>query len=203
MRKIFIFIILLTYIFGNEKNMKENFESTKVGNIPFGWIMSGYNQKSFGIWEVIDGKYLKMKYPRGSYKNQFNIFFTKDLYFKNGEVEVKIKTDQNFKNGGIIWRFRDKKNFYMALLKRDFLNIFVIKNSKSKNIFTKKIDIKNYWNNIKVRYLNNKIEIFLNNKKLISISDETLLIPGGVGLVTEADAKTIFDDIQIINFDKK
>jgi len=183
-----------------KKEIEQNFNSTKAKEIPSGWIMSSTGRKSLGIWEVTKDKSVLLKYPRGSQKNQFNLLYTKELYFKNGYIEAKIDSvDGHEKNGGIVFRLRDRKNYYMVLL--DFikkeLSFFVVKNGKVKKIFHKKVDLKNGWNILKASFCDKDIKIYLNEKESFFIKNDQISHKGGAGIVTMGDSKSAFDDIKI------
>ena len=206
MKKWVLLIMTVSLLFASEckevkEVLKQDFESTKIGDIPEGWMMGATGQKSLGIWEVVEGKSVYMRYPRGSSGEQFNLLYTKDVYFLNGAIEAKIKADKGRENqgGAIIWRMRDRKNYYMAMidpLNKEFM-IKVLKNGESKKIYSKKIDLKDGWQRLRVVFCFDLIEVFLNGKKIADIKDSTITHSGGAGILTKADAKTFFDEIEI------
>ena len=205
MKKFFILFIFAVTLFAGCNKVKEvkieKFDSTDIGAIPFGWMMGSTGQKSLGIWEVVDGKMVHMRYPRGSRGEQYNLLYTKDLYFLNGTVEAKIKPDvgREDKVGGVVWRLRDRKNYYMANI--DFLskklNILKVVKSKIEKIYEKDIDIKNGWNRLRVKFCDKLIEVYINDKLVAKIEDNSINTPGGAGIVTKGNSKTFFDDIKI------
>ena len=205
MKNLIFLILSVSFLFAKcdkvVASLYQDFESTKIGDIPFGWMMSSTGQKSLGIWEVVEGKSVYMKYPRGSFGEQFNILYTKDLYFKNGVVQTKIRAYKGRENrgGGVVWRLKDRKDYYFVLI--DFLKktLFVsfVKNGKIKNIVEKDIKLKKGWNILKVKFCDENIDIFLNNKNVVNIKDKSIIHSGGAGIITKADAKTFFDEIKI------
>jgi hypothetical protein len=46
----------------------------------------------------------------------FNLCWTKDIAFEDGEIEVKVRADtgKEDQGGGLIWRARDANNYYVA-----------------------------------------------------------------------------------------
>ena len=50
---------------------------------------------------------------------------------------------------------------------------------------------------LKITHFDNKIEGYLNDQKLLEVTDKTFIGTGGIGLWTKADAVTVFDDLVI------
>lgn len=209
MKRIVFLMLLTSFIFAQCNHIKiklfQDFESTKIGDIPQGWMMGSTNQKSLGIWEVVEGKNVYMRYPRGSRGEQYNLLYTKDVYFLNGICEAKIKASEGRENrgGGIVWRLRDRKNYYMAIidpLKNEF-SIKAVIDGKTKEILKKNIDFDEDWQTLKVIFCKNSIKVFLNKKLIADIKDDSITHRGGAGILTKADAKTFFDDVKIEVFE--
>jgi len=53
------------------------------------------------------------------------------------------------------------------------------------------------WFTIKIVHKGDKIQGWLNGKKLLEATDKTLPGPGGVGVWTKADAASSFDDFVV------
>ena len=102
--------------------------------------------------------------------------------------------------GGLIWRARDHKNYYIARANPLEQNIrfYRVVNGvrhKLKN-FNHMISIKT-WQTLRVVARGNRFKIFFNEQPVIDISDETFQASGKIGLWTIADALTYFDDLKL------
>ena len=53
------------------------------------------------------------------------------------------------------------------------------------------------WNNLKLTVVDNLFTVYLNDKQLFQVEDETFPNAGKVGLWTKADAVTYFDNFQV------
>jgi hypothetical protein len=53
------------------------------------------------------------------------------------------------------------------------------------------------WHRIKIKHVADKIECWLDGKKLLDANDSTFPDAGMVGLWTKADAQTYFDDFSV------
>ncbi len=55
----------------------------------------------------------------------------------------------------------------------------------------------NGWNDLKLTVVDNLFTVYLNNKEIFQVEDETFKEAGKFGLWTKADAVTYFDDFQV------
>ncbi len=107
-----------------------HFEQTAVGAIPSGWHSEATHGKGHGpLWQVVTDPTapspdhaLKMAWPGGESRltgflgNLFNLCWTSDPAFADGEIRVRFKaiSGREDQGGGILWRLRDKNNYYVA-----------------------------------------------------------------------------------------
>ena len=192
-----------------------DFENTDVGQIPAGWKIENTNPKGeLPTWKVIEDQFaasgkkvLALTDTKKSSGNSYNLCWTGNTSFTDGEVEVELKAvkGKEDQGGGVIWRALDKNNYYIARFNplEDNFRIYYVKDGKRKQI--KSADAKfppGKWVKLKVVQRGNTFECYLNNKKLIEGTDDTFTKPGGVGLWTKADAATSFDNFTVIPYEK-
>ncbi|BAF69665.1 family 16 glycoside hydrolase [Nitratiruptor sp. SB155-2] len=178
-----------------------DFASIKIGDVPFGWIESQTNKKMTGHWGVNKEGCLCLLYPRGMNEKEKNLFFTKDHYFKNGEVSVRMKPiEGRVLDGGVIFRAKDRKNYYAVRI--DFshqkLIVELIDRKTPKVIYEKKIVANpNQWHRVRVRFCGKNVIVWFDGKKVLQkeILQKDLL--GGVGVIASGDSQIKFDDIEI------
>ncbi len=173
------------------------------------------NQKEwtqFSTWEVQTLK----DAPSGSkvvsmVKNQksffgfgglgFNLFFNKNINFYNGEISVKFKANSGMldQGGGLMWRVKDKGNYYIARFNplEDNLTFYKVIDGDRIQLASTTITLSKGWHTIKVVQNDNHFTGYLDGKKVLEKKDDSILYSGGVGLWTKADAKTSFDDLHI------
>jgi hypothetical protein len=53
------------------------------------------------------------------------------------------------------------------------------------------------WHTIEVEHFRDSIKVFMDGVFLIELRDNTLMYPGMIGLMTQADACTMFDDVKV------
>lgn len=140
---------------------------------------------------------------KNAFGGVFNLCWNPAAIFKDGEIEVKVRADSGKvdQGGGLIWRARDANNYYIARynpLESNF-RLYYVKNGARKilaNAPGVNITV-GEWFAIKIVHKGEKIEGWLNGKKLLETTDRTFREAGGIGFWTKADAATSFDDLSV------
>ncbi len=195
------------------KNMLLTFEETAEGSLPNGWKVEATNPKgALATWMVATDdtapsgkKVLALTKINHFWPGTFNLCWSDGIKFKDGEITVKFKaiSGKEDQGGGIMWRVKDKDNYYVARFNplEDNFRIYYVKNARRRMIKSAKIRLdKQKWHTMKIVQKGNHYECYLNGKKLLSGKDDTFKNAGGVGLWTKADAVTRFDDLTITTF---
>lgn len=208
---------------GLTQEYRLSFDNLPSGSLPKGWKADAANSNGkLAEWKIITDSNASSK-PNvlsitktanisgglfGLFGSTFNLCWTPDIVFQDGAIEVKIRanTGKEDQGGGIIWRVKDANNYYIARynpLERNF-RLYYVKDGRRKALATAdNIDIKTgEWFTMKIVHSGDKIEGWLNGKKLLLATDRTFMKPGGVGLWTKADAVTYFDDFKITPINK-
>ena len=125
--------------------------------------------------------------------------------FENGVIEVDARTISNFNSTKYAILFREKEgNYYSLTFDGDFYSVerhYQDKFSKLLPI-TKSAYIKRDGgaNRLKVACLGNTIEVYVNNQRLATITDDTFAA-GKVALAVEGkDCSVAFDNLKIYRF---
>ncbi len=194
-----------------EKRIYWNFDDLSIGSLPPNWKVEATNQRGpLATWQVIEdptalsgNKVLALTRVNHSCGGTFNLCWTKAIPFLNGEIKVKLKPNSGLEDqgGGVIWRARDRNNYYISRynpLENNF-RIYFVKNGERRMIASSRIHLpEKRWLEIKIQVQGNLITGFLNGKKLLEVEDTTFQKPGGVGLWTKSDAATLFDDFEVL-----
>ncbi len=217
-----VLIISLIFAFGNliaqeekeergeEEKIELTFENVPVGKIPTGWKIEATNQKGpLATWQVVEDKtapsgkkVLALTTPNHHFGGTFNLCWTDQIKFQDGEIEVKFKANSGVEDqgGGVIWRVKDKDNYYISRynpLENNF-RIYYVKDGARRMLASARIKLPAHqWHELKIKQEGKKITGYLNGKKLLEVEDNTFPGAGGVGLWTKADAATSFDNFKI------
>src|SRR5206468_11872820 len=119
----------------------------------------------------------------------------------DGFVQVKFKPVSGGEDqaGGLIWRFKDKDNYYIARANALEDNVTIYHTVKGvrrsfKNVNTK-VTAKT-WHTLRVDFKGEQFAVSYDGKKVIEARDTTFSGPGAVGVWTKADSATYFDDFR-------
>ena len=138
----------------------------------------------------------------GGYFTDFNVVLIEETTATDFDLKVSFLAIAGVGDmgGGLIWRARDHKNYYIARanpLEQNIRFYRVVNGVRHKlENFNHIISIK-AWQTLRVVARGNRFKIFFNEQPVIDISDQTFQAGGKIGLWTKADALTYFDDLQL------
>jgi hypothetical protein len=111
---------------------------------------------------------------------------------------VKGEVDQG---GGLLWRYQDPDNYYVARynpLEGNFRFYKVVAGKRSQLATKEEIELKaGEWHTLDIAVEADKVECRLNGKVVVTATDNAIDKAGKVGLWTKADAQTYFDDFRV------
>jgi len=123
----------------------------------------------------------------------------RDVSLTDGFVEVKFKPVEGKEDraGGIVWRFKDGDNYYIARANALEGNVSVYHTTRGNRHTIKYVDAPvapNQWHTLRAEFAGTHIKIMLDGKQYIDLEDEHISGAGAVGVWTKADSVTAFDD---------
>lgn len=145
-------------------------------------------------------------------RNVFNLYWTPDVAFENGTLEVRVRANSGDidQGGGLIWRVRDARNYYLARynpLERN-LRVYVVLDGTRRQLASAE-DIPTpagRWWQLRIAHTGSQITAWVDGVKYAQAVDRSLSGVGGIGLWAKADAMSSFDDFVAKRFpttDKK
>ena len=116
-------------------------------------------------------------------------------------VKIKAFAGNEDRGGGLVWRYIDNNNYYIARcnpLEKNF-RFYRVVNGNRKQLKSVKTDIgtPGEWFTMTIEMNGNKISCSLNGNKMIEATDDTYTKAGRVGLWSKADAQSYFDDLSV------
>ena len=200
--------VLVTSILLTGAAMAEriNFDNDKPGSVPSGW-KAGVTGRGTPKWAIeadasAPGKGNVLK-QSGSGSFPYCVLTRSAL--ADGYVEVKFKSlaGREDQAGGVVWRFKDGDNYYVARANalENNVSLYYTENGSRKTI--KYVDApvaKNAWHTLRVDFLGTRIEVMLDGKPYIQLDDSHIAGAGAVGVWTKADSVTAFADF---NYEKR
>ena len=185
---------------GAAKAETENFDAVKVGQLPEGWV-AGVTGKGSLKWAVVadDSATSKPNVLKQSGEGTYPWCVKKDAALVDGHVEVKFKaiSGEEDQAAGLVWRWQDGDNYYIARANalENNVTIYHTVNGKRKSFKNVKIKISaGEWHTLRVDFKGQHFTVSLDGKKVIEADDATFSKAGAVGVWTKADSVTLFDD---------
>ncbi len=135
---------------------------------------------------------------------QFNLALCEEHPPLNADVRVRLRAVEGEldQGGGIAWRARDEKNYYLARWNplEQNLRAYKVVDGTRTQLLDKPVKAGPGWHTLRVWFSREKAEIWFDGQSQGEFADTSFLSPGMVGLWTKADARTQFDDLEILEF---
>ena len=118
---------------------------------------------------------------------------------ENGFVEVRFKAIAGSQDqaGGVVWRWKDGDNYYVARANALENNVSLYYTQKGRRITIKYVDAPvaaQRWHTLRVEFAGTRIKVILDGTPRIELDDRHIEGAGAVGVWTKADSVTLFDD---------
>src|SRR5438309_1175266 len=177
-----------------------NFDNAEVGKPPAGWTATktGKGDAKWTI-EKDDTAPSKPNVLKQSGEATYPVCIKVDTSLKDGFVEVKFKpiSGKEDQAGGVLWRCKDKDNYYIARANALEDNVTIYHTINGRRTEKKRTNMKvasNVWHTIRADFAANHFTVTCDGKKAIEWDDDTFKDAGKVGVWTKADSVTLFDD---------
>lgn len=178
----------------------EYFDAARPGSVPEGWAC-GVTGSGSPRWAV-DGDPTAPSAPNVLQQTGSGTFpwcVKKDISITDGFVEVKFKAIRGRQDqaGGVVWRWNDGNNYYVARANALENNVSLYYTTNGRRNTLKYVDApvaRNVWHTLRVEFGGSRIRVAMNGKTYIDLDDARIKGPGAVGLWTKADSVTSFDD---------
>jgi hypothetical protein len=177
-----------------------NFDRDASGKLPAGWVC-GVTGRGNPQWKVEADASAPSKpnVLRQSGVGDFPWCVKSAAAFTDGYVEVKFKSiaGKEDQAGGVVWRWKDKDNYYVARANALENNVSLYYTTDGRRNTIKYVDApvaRGIWHVLRAEFTGTNIKVYLNGKPYIDVSDKRISGPGAVGVWTKADSDTAFDD---------
>ena len=181
-----------------------SFDQDTVGALPDGW-RAGVTGRGSPLWtvEADAGAPSKPNILQQSGSGTFPWCVRTDASFADGTVEVKFKaiSGREDQAGGLVWRFKDGDNYYVARANalEDNVSLYYTQNGKRNTL--KYVDApvpRDTWHTLRVEFSGKRMRVIFNGKTYIELDDDHIAGAGAVGVWTKADSVTLFDDFTCV-----
>ena len=177
-----------------------DFDHDKTGALPAGWTagVTGHGSPRWTV-EKDDTAPSPPNVLEQSGSGTFPWCVKSGTSIENGMVEVKFKPISGREDaaGGLVWRWKDGDNYYVARANALENNVSLYYTAGGRRNTIKYIDApvaKNRWHILKVEFSGTSIRVFFDGTLYIDQDDDHISGAGAVGVWTKADSVTAFDD---------
>ncbi|MGH9751513.1 MAG: family 16 glycoside hydrolase [Blastocatellia bacterium] len=197
--------------------MKIDFNKDKVGSPPGDFTTALTGQGKAGAWTVMkdeaspaQGNMLAQT-DADATSYRFPVCVYEKLSAKDVDLSVRFKPISGKKDqaAGLVWRYRDKDNYYIvrANALENNVVLYKVQNGKREDLplksegrtYGKKATVPgNQWSELRVTAKGNLFAVYLNGQKLYEVEDATFADAGKIGVWTKADSVTYFDDLKVV-----
>jgi hypothetical protein len=182
---------------GDDEKKTWSFDKDAPGAVPKGF------SPAVGEWSVVASDRGYVLAQSASNANPvFNVVLIDDTNAKDVDISVKIKAvaGERDQGGGLVWRAKDAKNYYIARYNHleDNYRVYKVVDGKRSAPF-QNADIKHHdgWTTLRVTMKGDHIECYYDGKKYLDVRDATFTGPGKIGLWSKADARSQFDELTL------
>jgi WD40 repeat protein len=180
----------------------EAFDGITTDELPDGWI-AGVTGKGSPKWSVVQDSSAPSKpnVLKQSGHGTFPWCVKKEASLADGFVEVKFKpiSGEEDQAGGLIWRWQDGDNYYIARANALENNVTIYHTVAGNRVSFKNANVKvtpGEWHVLRVDFKGQRFVVTFDGKAVIEADDATFAKPGTVGVWTKADSVTSFDDFR-------
>jgi hypothetical protein len=195
------------------------FEEDRRGELPAGFseALTGGGPVEWRVIAVNDapsGKQAVAQLSKDRTSARYPLLVLDEFTAKDVDVSVRFQpvSGQVDQAAGIVWRWQDKDNYFIARANALEDNVVAYKTVDGvRSSIGVKGDAQSYgvktsvppgeWSTLRVRMVGNTAEVFLNDEKVLEVENDTFPGAGRIGLWTKADSVTYFDDLTVTSLD--
>lgn len=205
--------ILLVGLMGmdpaSRRSVSFDFESDRPDQIARGFT------SEVGRWEVVRDRANQVFAQHAENRiSVLNVTLLSQSSYKNVEVSVRIKAvaGENEQGGGLIWRAKDKDNYYAARYnpyrsrirpREPNVCLYRVEAGKLTQLDRANVAGDTDWHTLRITMEGTEIVGYLDGRKLLEADDSTFVDVGKVGLWSRSDAQSYFDDLKVSTFSSK
>ncbi|MDT4800512.1 hypothetical protein FQZ97_332000 [compost metagenome] len=185
------------------------FSQQHAGVLPAGWVcgVTGHGDPKWSIErDTTDPNLGNVLRQSGS--GDFPWCVKQDVSLADGFVEVRFKpvAGREDQAGGVIWRWKDGNNYYVARANalEGNVSLYYTTGGRRHTIRYRDAPVApGIWHLLRVEFTGSRIRVALDGKRYIDVVDDHITGAGAVGVWTKADSVTLFDAFSFGNSSTK
>ena len=176
------------------------FDQATPGTLPTGWLagVTGGGSPKWTVEADVSAP-SKPNVLKQSGSGDFPWCVRGKTLLTDGFVEAKFKllAGKEDRAGGVIWRWKDGDNYYVARANalENNVSLYYIAGGQRSAIFYQDAPVAaNVWHTLRAEFSGEQIKVVLDGKTVITEKDAHIGGAGSAGVWTKADSVTVFDD---------
>ena len=184
-----------------------NFDTYPIGQAPPGWTVDSPGAGSG--WQVRKDRtaptqpHVLAEISAQGRNSRSPLAILDGVNTRDADVSVRIKpiSGRDGLAGGLVFRYRDPNNYYIARAdaSENTVTVLKVEDGRKTPVFT---DVKhpipaNSWSILKVSVRGARFQVFVDHRRVLEGRDGTFSTPGRVGLWAVADSTIYFDDFRV------
>lgn len=187
-----------------------DFDTAPFGKLPPGWSAAMTNRGAPPRWEILKDRtaptqpyVLAQMSNDGADNHRTPLAIFDSLNVKDGDISVRLKPvgGREDPGGGVVWRYRNENNYYVARANalRNTVSVYKVENGQRIPLMAavQHPVPTNAWCILKVSARGARFQVYVDHRRVLQGQDGTFTGPGKVGLSTTADSVTYFDDFRV------
>jgi hypothetical protein len=208
-KAVLVLLMAIPTVIAADKVRTLRFGKDDVGKVPAGWKADKTGKGAGSVWKVVGDETAPSKsgfalaQTAESPSAMFNLCVAEDTRLKDVDLSVAFKAVKGEKDqgGGMVWRYQDADNYYVARMNplEDNYRVYKVVAGKRIQLETKeglKVPV-GQWHTLRVTMMGDQIACYLDGNKYLVAKDDAIKDAGKVGLWTKADARSHFDDLKV------
>lgn len=197
---------------GEKESLKFDFEEAPTEKLPEDWTAHLTGKGNMPVWQVVEdeGNQVLAQLSKDNPSDHFNVIVYDPFEAKDVTLAVRFKgvTGKIDQGGGFVWRFQDANNYYIVRANplENNVVLYKVENGKRTDLplmgkgrtYGAEASVPTQqWHDLRLEAKGKLFIVYINEKQLFQVEDETFTDAGKVGFWTKADAVTYFDDFTI------
>lgn len=179
-----------------------SFDKDEIGKAPAGFEFTVTAKKQAGMWVIVkDGdNQVLAQVDRDKTSRRFAMALVKNSSYKDLKISVKAKpiAGEVEMVAGLVWRYQDTDNYYVARWNIDSVRVDRVVNGERQLMTPHEITIRlaaKTWHTLTVEHRGEHIRVFVGREQVFEGMDKTYAQAGRIGVWVKADSVTYFDDL--------
>jgi hypothetical protein len=180
-----------------------DFDEATIGELPTGWTAAKTGDGPGSVWKVVQDKSKVLAQTSSAGPDSlFNLCIADGTQYRdlNMSVDVKAIQGKNDQGGGLVWRLKDPKNYYIARWNplEDNFRVYHVVAGKRTQLANADVKLPtDCWHTVRVVHVKDHIRCYLDGKLHLDVRDETFADAGKIGLWSKSDAVSHFDNLTV------